>query len=81
MKFQLTGVTISDITCELKKAVSEGHEQILSFLSERVYSKNSSLRDSVPKTKESASQLIMCNKYRGVKKKRPIKWKKTDYYQ
>ena len=36
---------------DLNNAISEGHEQILSFLSERVHSKNSSLRDSVPKNK------------------------------
>ena len=44
-------VASDELIDDLKKAISEGDEQIISFLNERVYSKNSSIRDTIPKNK------------------------------
>ena len=44
-------VASDELIDDLKKAISEGDEQIISFLNERVYSKNSSIRNTIPKNK------------------------------
>ena len=44
-------IASDELIDDLKKAISEGDEQILSFLNEWVYSKNSSIRDTIPKNK------------------------------
>ena len=44
-------VASDELITDLKKAISEGDEQIISFLNERVYSKKSSIRDIIPKNK------------------------------
>ena len=44
-------VASDELIDDLKKAISEGDEQILLFLNERVYSKNSSIRGTIPKNK------------------------------
>ena len=39
------------LIADLKKAITEGDKHIISFLNERVYSKKSSIRDTIPKNK------------------------------
>ena len=53
----------------LKKAISEGDEQILSFLNERVYSEKSSIRDTIPKNKRIDFLNSFVKQVQGGKKK------------
>ena len=44
-------VAPDELIADLKKAINEGDETILPFLNERVYSKKSSIPDTIPKNK------------------------------
>ena len=44
-------VASDELIADLKKAIIEGDEQIISFLNEGVYSKTFSIRDTIPKNK------------------------------
>ena len=48
---QSTIAASNEPIADLKKAISERDEQIISFLNERVYSKTSSIRETIPKNK------------------------------
>ena len=49
--FQSAIAASDELIADLKKTISEGDEQIISFLNEQVYSKKSSIRDTIPKSK------------------------------
>ena len=65
-----------ELIADLKKAINERNEQIISFLNHRVYIKKSSIRETIPKNKRINFSNDYVNKYRVVKKKKLSKWKK-----
>ena len=72
-------VASNTLITDLKKAISKGDEQILSFLNERVCSKKSSIRDTIPKNKRTDFLNSFVKQVPGGKKKRLIKWKKWTF--
>ena len=66
---------------DLKKAISEGDEQILSFLNERVCSKKSSICDTIPKNKRIDFLNSFVQQVPGGKNKKANQMEKMDLYQ